>query len=132
MAANTAPVFVLTPVAAQANVAAANTNRDGTGTLVDLVTGGTDGTRIDRIVAKAAVTTTAGMLRIFHYDGTSNRLIDEIPVSAITPSASVESFSAELVRGDGLPYIVLKSGDKLKVTMHNAESMNVWAIGGSY
>lgn len=132
MAAGTAPIFVDSVIVGAANVAAANTNRDGTGTLVDLVTGGADGTRIDRILARATVTTTAGTLRIWYYNGTTNFLVDEIPVTALTPSATVQSFTAERVRSDGLPWFVLPSGHKLKITMHNAESMNVFALGGDY
>lgn len=63
MAANVDPIFVLTPVLAQAQVSAANTNRDGTGTIVDLVTGGTYGTRIDKVRICATGTTTAGVIR---------------------------------------------------------------------
>lgn len=132
MAANTSPIFVLRPRVASANVNAANTNRDGTGTLVDLVTGATDGTRVERLVFEAAVTTTAGIIRIFHYNGSASRLWKEILVSAITPSASVAAFRWVEERGDGQPLFVLASGEKLQYTMHNAESMNAFAHCGDY
>ncbi len=45
----TAPVFAITPRLAVAAVSAANTARDGTGTIVDVLTGVAAGTRIERI-----------------------------------------------------------------------------------
>jgi hypothetical protein len=132
MAANTTPIFVLAPRVASANVNAANTNRDGTGTLVDMVTAGANGTRVDRLVFEAAVTTTAGVIRIFHFDGTNNRLWKEILVTAITPSTTVAAFRWVEERTDGQPVFALASGDKLKFTMHNAESMNAFAHVGDY
>lgn len=132
MAANTAPIFVTNAYMAHARVAAANTNHDGTGTLVDLITGTTEGTRVERLKYAAEVTTTAGMLRIWHYDGTDNRLLDEIPIPANTVSASNPGAAGERLRSDGQPYALLKSGDKLKITMHNAEAMIVTAWCGDY
>lgn len=134
MPANTSPLFSLTPVLSCAQVSVANSNRDGsTGTYVDVVTGAANGTRIDYIRIKAAVTTTAGMVRLFLYDGTSTRLYTEILVTAITASATVASFesSLNLVFTTGRP-IILKSGDKIKANTEKAEAINVIAFGGSY
>lgn len=132
MAANTSPIFVLTPVIASANVNAANTNRDGTGTLVDLITAGLNGTRVDRLVFEAAVTTTAGVIRVFHYNGANSRLWKEILVTAITPSTTLAAFRWVEERTDGQALFTLPPGHKLQFTMHNAESMNAFAHGGDY
>jgi hypothetical protein len=89
MAANTAPIFVKNSYVARARVAAANTNHDGSGTLVDLDHRHDRGhARRARLRYAAEVTTTAGMLRIWHYDGTDSRLLAEIPIPANTVSAS--------------------------------------------
>lgn len=130
--ANTAPIFTLTPVCKTARIATANTNRDGSGTLGSVVTGGASGTRIDRILVQATATTTAGMVRLFVDDGTNIRAIGEIPVTAITPSATVAAFTFEVYRLDGLPVAVLPSGYILKAGTHNAESFDVTAFGGEY
>lgn len=50
MAQNTSPIFVLTPNTATATISAANTSRDGTGALVLLFSGGTNGSRLDSIL----------------------------------------------------------------------------------
>ena len=125
----TQAVFVGTPKEWMAQVSVANTNRDGSGTVVDLVTGATNGTRIDAVRVQAAGTTTAGVIRVFVYDGTNTRLEREILVNAVTPSTSIEAFSADRP----LPFpIVLQTGWKLRVSTNNAETFNVFALGGDY
>jgi len=133
MSANTIPTFVLTPIIGVASIATANTNRDGTGTLGTIQTGATDGTRIQGLVIEAAGTTTAGVVRIFIYNGTTNFLFKEYLVTAITPSTTLAAFRVEDYRIDGLPLIILPSATwVLKASTHNAETFNVFAIGGSY
>ena len=63
MAMTATPVFVQTPKQWFAQVSTANTNRDGTGTLVDIVSGATNGTKMDCIDIQAAGTVTAGVVR---------------------------------------------------------------------
>lgn len=134
MPANIAPIFTLTPFVASAQVSAANTNRDGTGTVVTVTAGTTNGRRIDRINIKATVTTTAGMVRLYVDDGTNVRLWKEIPVSALTVSASAAGFETTISPSDPYaPLLVLPSSTYiLKASTHNAEAMNVLATGGDY
>src|SRR5438552_16151618 len=101
----------------------ANTNRDGTGTLVDLVTGDNFGTIPVSVAAKAVGATTAGMLRFFYYDGTNTRLIGELAVAAVpTPGATVKTWE-DTTTFSGL---MLQKGDKIKGSTHNAETFNVF------
>jgi len=130
--ANTQPVFELTPVDWIVQVSAANSALNGTGTISDLGTGGTSGTRIDAIRVHAATVTTAGMVRIFVKSGGTSYLVKELPVSAVTPSATQDAFEREWVRNDGLPVVLLSSGQILQVTTEKAETFNVQAIGGDY
>ena len=113
--------YASTPRAAVGQVSVANTNRDGTGTLATILTAGSNGTRIDDIKIQATGTTTAGAVRLFLHDGTNARLYDEILVPAITPSTTVEAFSAMLVNLG----IVLPSGWSLRASTNNAETFNV-------
>ena len=80
------PSFTSTPRIGAANVATANTNRDGTGTITALLTGAAAGTKVTSITAQAAVTTTAGMVRIFVStdSGSTWRLFDELAIAAAT------------------------------------------------
>lgn len=128
MPANTSPIFTLTPRVTLAQVSAANTNRDGTGTIVDLITGATNGTRIDRITIKAVGTTTAGMVRLYIYDGTNTRLWKEEIVSAITPSAVLKTFQAIL---SDLA-LTIPLNHKLQASTHNAETFNIETEAGDF
>jgi hypothetical protein len=125
-----APIFIGTPKNSVASVSTANTNRDGTGTLVTLHTAGTLGARVDRIGITATGTTTAGMVRLFLSDGSVNRLVVEVAVTAVTPSASTAAFSSEIVFGSGL---IMQTGYILKASTHNAETFHVVITnGGDY
>jgi hypothetical protein len=117
--------YASTPRAALGQVSTANTARDGTGTLATIftagITAGSSGSRIDDIKIQATGTTTAGAVRLFLHDGTNARLYDEILVPAITPSTTVEAFSAMLVN----QAIVLPNGWSLRASTNNAETFNV-------
>ena len=128
-AANTVPIFTLTPVVASVACATANTNRDGSGTLATILTGSTYGTRVDRIVCTATVTTTAGMLRFYIDDGGGSDMFLEVPVTAVTGTATVAEWTKTLVFDRGL---IIPSGYVLKSSTHNAENFNIMAFGGSY
>lgn len=102
-------------------VSAANTNRDGTGTIVDLVTGVTNGTKVENVEITATGVTTAGMVRLYLYDGTNTRLLKEVAVTAITPSATVKAFTDTYSPGK----CFLATGQKLQASTHNAEAFHV-------
>ena len=110
-------------------ISAANTNRDGTGTIVDVLVAGSEGTEIESVRVQAVATTTVGVVRLFIHNGTVWRLWKELLVDAITPSASVEAFSVEDVPTTRM---LLPFGYKLGAATHNAETFNVWASGGNY
>lgn len=131
MPANTVPIFPLTPVIGAGQVSAANTARDGTGTLATILTGASNGTRIHKITIKGTVTTTAGMVRLFIDDLTNKRLWREIPITAITGSASVAEFEY-ILQLFGEDALHLPNGYILKASTHNAEAINVIAEGGNY
>jgi hypothetical protein len=122
------PAYTATPRTERATISAANTNRDGTGTIVNLFTAGTNGSRVERITITATETTTAGIIRLYLYDGTNTDLWKEIAVTSITPSGTVLAFTAQLT---SLAYI-LDSGKSIKVSTHNAETFKVIAEGGDF
>lgn len=125
----TTPSFVSTPRIGVANVASGNTNRDGSGTITALLTGSADGTKVTSITAQAAVTTTAGMVRIFLStdSGSTWRLLDELAIAAATASASVKATRITATYGD---LVLADSTHRLGCTTHNSESINVFAFGG--
>lgn len=113
--------YASTPRAAMAQVSTANTARDGTGTIATIFTAGTNGSRIDDIVIKATGTTTAGMIRLFLHDGTNARLWMESPVSAVTPSSTIPTWTTTFTNLS----LVIQSGWSLRASTHNAETFNV-------
>lgn len=131
MAANTSPIFTLTPVVGLVAIATANTGRDGTGVIGTVLTAGTNGTRITRITIKATITTTAGMVRLWIHNGTTYFLWKEILVTAITASATVATFEF-IVEFLGERAITLPSGYSLRASTEKAENLNVTSEGGDY
>jgi hypothetical protein len=126
----TTAAFAATPHVEVSVVSAANTNRDGTGTIVTILTPGASGTRVERIQAKATATTTAGQLRLFVSTdaGSTWRLHDEMAVSAIVPSATVQTFEGSLSFGN-VTFLCLASGHRLGMSTHNAETFHITAVG---
>lgn len=117
-------------------ISTANTNRDGTGTLGTVMTGATrntsgdpallGGSRIDALSIHARGTTTAGMVRLFVHDGANNRLIAEVQVPPVTPSATVPAWCVRITpsNSDILP-ITLGDGESLKASTEKAEAFDV-------
>lgn len=105
-------------------ISTANPNLDGTGTVTTVLTGGLDGTVVNRILIKATQSTTQGMIRLFINNGTFTSLIDEIPVPACTISATVNAFQYAYNKE-----INLKNGYRLMVSTEKAENFNVLANG---
>jgi hypothetical protein len=125
MASN--PVYVGAPKTWQAALSAANTNVDGTGTLVDVVSAGSSGSRLDKVRICATGTTTLGKVRLFLFDGTNTYLYKEILVPAVTPSTSIAVFDQDYDL-DGL--VLPASTWKLRAAPNNAEAFKVFVKGG--
>jgi len=134
MAANTSPIFALIPETKIVTVTSATTDRTGATTtnLAELLTAGTDGTKITQIGAKVAGTNTSCLVLIFITDtsGANPKLFDEFLLAPITASTTLAS--SRLV----LPYsdLQLKSGQKILVgiTVATAAGVNIFAIKGDY
>ncbi len=121
-----APVFAVTPRLASVNIATANANRDGTGTVATLMAGAATGTQIREISVQARASTTAGMVRVFLHDGTTFYFFDEISIAAATVSASVKGTRVSATYSN----LTLPSSSwSVRVSTHNAESMDVTAMG---
>lgn len=125
----TDPKFASTPRFEVARVAAANTNHDGSGTIVSIITGVAAGTKVTSLTIISEVTNAAGMVRIWSTldAATTWRLFDEIPIAAVTVSASVAGNRIVRTYAD---LILRNASHQLGVTTHNAEAFVVHAAGG--
>jgi len=135
MAANTAPIFPLTPTTAWGLVTTANTAKDGTGTVVTVYTAGANGGRCDYLKVRALGTNVATVIRVFVNNGstnataTNNSLIYEATIAATTLSEVAALADNILQLDQSLP-----AGYKLNVTIGTtvAAGLQVTGIGGDY
>ena len=125
----TTPNFTSTSRLATASVSAANTNRDGTGTIVTVLTGVAAGTKVFEVDVQMTVTSTAGMVRLFLSSdtGATWKLFDEVAIAAATVSASVK---ATRVATQYTNLILPSASWVLGAATHNAEASVVTALGG--
>lgn len=148
MAANTKPVFPKTPYAAIVSLAAqtACTTRAPTAVaslaaanIIPLVPANSvESRKIDTIRVKAASTsvtsaTAANLIGIWYSDGVTATLQYEIPVDAITPSTTSQSFEREIT----IPNLVLSAAHALYVSLTVTTSaattaLSIKASGGDY
>lgn len=124
------PAFASTPRLGVAAVSTANTNRDGTGTIVDILTGVAAGTRLDRVVVQTTGDPADSIVTLFIHNGTSYFLFDEVdlgnPAAASTtlPGFRWEKAYTDLV----LPSSSFKFAAAITVAL-TAGQMNVFAFG---
>jgi hypothetical protein len=131
LAANTSPIFPLTPVIGAAGTIATSTARTtvvGAGTNTAVTPTSTNGKRIDAIMVTCSATSAAACVTLWIYDGTNQYLFDEIPVSAVTIGTTVPAFSAIKY----YPNLVLPPTYRLFAATTIAQNTNVFAFGGDY
>ena len=121
------PIFIASVRSEYVEISTANTARDGTGTIGTVFTAGASGSKVTSVTIKAESTTTAGMIRLFVYNGSTYALLKEFTVDAITPSGTVASYERTYN-----PDLILHSGWSLRASTNNAEVFNVIALGGDY
>lgn len=136
MAVNNLPIFSGKPKVGFANVTAANTGRDGSGTVYEIFEAdGNYGSFVERIVVRPGGTLVAGVLRIFYNDGagvatTNFSLLHEfeIPVYAASDTAIMTEIVWEIEDGQLPPGAMLYASSSVLQT----NGLKVTAIGGDY
>lgn len=123
------PAFAVTPRIGTAILTVAETNYTNLTNFQTLLTGASTGSRVAEVVAKAAGTTAAGIVRLYVHDAptTTNVLIDEYTIAAAagagntTVSTRVSTLYNNLV----LP----STAHSLRVTTTIAQPIHVSAYG---
>jgi hypothetical protein len=133
MAANTTPIFPLTPIVGigtltSATAITSRANITGTTGLVQLTATSTNGTRVDAITVKGKGTTVASILSVWIYNGTTSFLYDEFDVTAITASTTVDSFVLIKTYNN----LTLPPTYQLYISEQVQTDLNVYAFGGQY
>lgn len=131
MPANTSPVFGLTPnVGWVVAFTAANTAKDGTGTVQTVFTAGSNGAMFNKVVFRAAGTNVATVARIFLNNGSTNStaannaLIGEVTLPATTLSETGALSQYEWNWNQPIP-----AGYKINVVIGTAVSAGYVASG---
>lgn len=124
----TTPNFASTVRCSGASISTADTSRTAPTNVGTVLTAGASGSRIDEVTITAAGTSTANVVRLFIYTGTTYYLLMEVLITAVTPSASVDSFTTTLTFNS----LVIPSGYSLRATTNNAETYHVLAFGGDF
>lgn len=109
---------------ASTTVSTANTNKNGTGTIAQLLVGAGNGTRIDYIVAKAVGATTEGMLRFYVDVSSTWKLLAELTVSPSESTATGVNWSSQIK----MPALYVGPSQKIGVSTENAETFTVTAM----
>lgn len=135
MAANTTPIFPITPKVSWGTLTTANNVYDGTGTVATLFTAGTNGGKVDYIKARAKGTNVATVVRFFINNGsdqtvaTNNSLFMERALAATSASATTET--ADWV----IPCnVTLPAGYKITAVLGTtvASGWQFTSVGGDY
>jgi len=144
MPANTTPIYPLTPKVSWGALTAANTAKDGTGTVATLFTAGANGARIDQIKARALGTNVATVLRLFINNGSANStaannsLIHEATIAATTLSevAALADNDITITKGANVvpPIQFLPAGYKIMAAIGTAvvAGLQITVSGADY
>lgn len=108
----------------------ANTARDGTGTIVDIITGVAAGTRLERVVIQTTGDPADSVVTLFLHNGTSYFLFDEVDLgNPAASSTTTVGFRFEKKYSDiVLPSVSWKLAAAITVAL-TAGVMNVFAFG---
>ena len=129
--------YTAQPILEYAQVTTADTSRTAPTNVVEITAGPNTaagngvGKRIIRVTVQSTAATTAGVIRFFLSldSGTTDRLICEKIVPAVTPSTSVAAWRTEVAELVGL---ILPGGtaNKIYATTNNTETFNIIVESG--
>lgn len=129
------PQYAATPKIGSANLTTADTSLTAPTTVSTIMTAGASGTRIDYIEVQAVATTTASIVNLFIYDGSTYILYAQVPVVAVTSSTTAPAFQAALssnVNANIMP-LILPTGYSLRATVSVTQTgVRVTAMGGDF
>lgn len=134
---STTPTFASTPVNGCALLGTAETDTQAPAQSSVILTAGASGTKIEEIVVEASktatltVTTVAGLVYLFLYDGTTYHLFDTITVTAISGTATTAPYRVS----NRYSNLWLKTGWSLRASQSiagNASMLKCHAFGADF
>lgn len=131
----TAAQYAATPKVGSALLTTADTSLTAPTTVGTVFTAGSSGSRIDYIDIQGVATTTASIVNLFIYDGTTYFLWQQVPVIAVTSSTTAVAFNAGLssnANANVMP-LCIPTGYSLRATVTVTQSgIRVIAYGGDF
>ena len=132
---STTAQYASTPKVGVALLTTADTSLTAPTTIGTVLTAGASGTRIDYIEVMGVATTTACLVNLFIYDGSTYHLWQQIPVQAITTSTTTPSYVANISSNGNanvMP-LTLPTGYSLCATVTVTQTgVKVIAYGGDF
>ena len=132
---STSAQYASTPKFGSAILTTADTSLTAPTTVGTIVTAGSSGTRIDYIDIQGVATTSAGLINLFVYDGTTYVLWNQVPVIAVTSSTTAPAFSISLSSNgnSNIMPLTLPTGYSLRAaTSISQTGIRVTAYGGDF
>jgi hypothetical protein len=131
----TSAQYASTPKVGSALLTTADASLTAPTTVGTVFTAGASGSRIDYIEIIGVATTTAAIVNLFIYDGTTYSLWQQIPVLAVTIATTTPSFVANLASNSNanvMP-LTLPTGYSLRATVTVTQAgVRVIAYGGDF
>lgn len=136
MAANNAPIFTLLPVTGWGNTAAANTAKDGTGTVVTIFTAdATNGGYVEKLIFRPLGAVVATVIRVFLNNGSTNATAGNNTLLFEFTLAATSTTEVAAIAGVEVPVrFAIDPGFKINFTIgtYSTGSVQGTAIGGKY
>lgn len=126
------PSFASIPRVAVGSVSAANTSRTGSGTIVDIFTAGSSGSKINEVDVKSTGQPADSVVTLFLNDGVNATywLFDEIDLGAPSAGSNTAASFRAAVRYDN---VILPAGWKLSAAvtvLPTSGVLNVFVFAG--
>lgn len=131
----TSPQYAATPRVGSATLTTADTSLTAPTTVGTILTAGASGTRIDYVEVIGVATTTACLVNLFIYDGSTYILWQQVSVLPITTSTTTPSFVANLSSNNNANVfpLTLPTGYSLRATVTVTQTgVRVTAYGGDF
>lgn len=129
------PQYAATPRVGSATLTTADTSLTAPTTVGTVLTAGASGTRIDYVEVIGVATTTACLVNLFIYDGSTYILWQQVSVLPITTSTTTPSFVANLSSNNNANVfpLTLPTGYSLRATVTVTQTgVRVTAYGGDF
>ena len=131
----TSAQYAATPRVGSATLTTQDTSLTAPTVFGTILAAGASGTRIDYIDIQGVATTTACLVNLFIYDGSTYILWTQVPVVAVTSSTTAPAFQATLssnVNSNLMP-LILPTGYSLRATVTVTQTgVRVTAQGGDF